>query len=188
MYHGKHEKSAKGIKKYKKSGILLASIVLILALTIGTTVAFLIDVTNPVQNIFNPSEVTVDIEEVFNDNEKSSVKLKNTGDIPAYVRATVAVYWTLNGEVVPAPANFNVTVSITDNWFEVNEIYYHKDPVSVGALTNELLASPVKLTNIPAGYVFHMEVLGEAIQAEPERAVEAAWDDVNVSGGVLGPA
>lgn len=189
MYHGKHEKPAAGMKKYKKSGILIASIVLILALTIGTTISFLMDTTGTVENIFNPTRVTTDIDEEFSNNKKSSVKLTNTGTIPAYIRATAALYWTVmeDGEEVLVPAPFNVTVDINEagGWFEAGGIYYYANPVPVGEQTAELLETPVELFSIPAGYTFHMEVLGEAIQASPDEAVEAAWEDVSVSGGKL---
>lgn len=190
MYRGKHEKPVRGICKYKKSGILLASLVLILALTIGTTVAFLIDSTNTVENTFLPVEVGTDIQETFVNNSKSSIKFQNTGDVPAYIRAKILMYWTLNENgtesIVPGPPPFNVTINIKEDngWVEYEGIYYYTKQVPANAYTAELLDEAVTLINIPEGYTFHMQVLGEAIQAEPASAVQDAWNVTIANGSV----
>lgn len=187
MYHGKHEKPATGIKKYKRAGLLLASLVLILAMTIGTTLAFIIDKTNPVQNTFNPSKVTIEIDENFDHYEKKEISFENSGDVPAYIRATVATYWTLNEDgkeiIVPAPIASVPELELRDDWFAVSgndgKIFYYKYQVSAGKSTGDM-AKPYTLNRIPEGYTFHMIVMGEAIQAEPDSVVTDAWKTVEV--------
>ena len=82
-------------KMNKRFLAVLASVVLVLTMTVGATVAYLIDQSGPVTNIFTPSEVTSEVEEEFPDpyNVKQNVKIKNTGDAPAYIRAAVVFNW-----------------------------------------------------------------------------------------------
>jgi hypothetical protein len=91
--------------------------VLLLAVAVGTTLAFVFTKTNPVENTFTPSNVACAVVEDINDTEtskevvsgspqnieiakKSNVKIKNTGDTDAYIRVAVVVTWkNANGNV-----------------------------------------------------------------------------------------
>ncbi|MBQ3011571.1 MAG: hypothetical protein IJD81_10305 [Oscillospiraceae bacterium] len=188
MYRGKHEKPVKGLKKYKRSGVVIASLLLIFALTVGTTAAFLWDRTDTTDNAFVPVTVGVDIEESFDGQTKSAVVVRNEGDIPVYIRATAAFYWTDANGVIVEPENCSHTpVVLGSGWFSVGSVYYYTAPVSSGNATSNLLASPITAQITPefSNYVLHMEVHSEAIQAQPADAVEQAWRGVDVKGGNL---
>ena len=82
-----------GAKRKKQLIVLLLVFALILTLSVGTALAFLAMRTNPLENIFQPAEITCAIEENFDGSRKSDVRIRNTGTAPAYIRAEVVVTW-----------------------------------------------------------------------------------------------
>nr|MBQ8245068.1 hypothetical protein [Oscillospiraceae bacterium] len=187
MYRGKFASRSR-CRIGKRSGILLASIVLVLGISIGTTVAYLLDQTGSVVNTFTPATVTVDVEETFQNNIKENVALRNKSNIKVYVRATIAEYWKKGNDIVAKPdgGSVNKVMGVMTNWLEKNGIYYYKTPLDPGAVTAELID---KVTvEIPEGYTYHLDVYAEAIQAEPASAVASAWgvqfaaDGITISG------
>lgn len=184
MYRGKR---AKGWNI--KSGILLASLVLLIALTVGTTVAFLIDDTNTVVNEFDPAHVSCKIEETFKESKKTDVKVQNTGDIDAYIRAEILVNWVKAGTdkvvpVVPSGYSYRLTLNSTHWTAEQSDgYYYYTTKVAPDAYTKPLidLAEPVYPTGVTvanAPYQLQVEIIAEAIQADGLGAASAqdAWD------------
>lgn len=168
-------------KVSKKTFVLLISLVLLLTVAISGTVAFLADNTGEVENIFTSAEVTVGIDETLGDNTKSGIKFQNTGDVPAYIRATFVINWTNSeNQIVPAPANGSVVVSPAGNdgnWVLDGDIYYYTPSVPVGGWTTEM---PVVVTvNAPEGYTCHVDVYAEGVQATGDRDDNAvpAWQD-----------
>ena len=93
------------MKKYiNKKSIIIASVMLLLLVAVGTTLAYIFTETNPVENTFNPSKVACAVVEnnnpdenradiVLNDSIKTNVQIKNTGDTDAYIRVAVVVNW-----------------------------------------------------------------------------------------------
>lgn len=182
MHQGKYcaRNTRKRRKTNKKLHILLASIVLILGFSIGMTVAYLMENTGSVTNTFTPAEAGVTVDESFNSKTKSNIGATNSGNTKAYVRITLVEYWMKDNEIVAIPEHGKVTKSALNatDWFEVNGIYYYREPLDPGATANPAFATVT--AQIPDGYTYHLDVLAEAIQAEPSDAVEAAWLDVNV--------
>ena len=94
MYQeNKKKRSRRNVKKSRKSLALLASFLLMLMVSIGGSIAFLIAKTDTVANTFVSSTVTTAITEKLEGNTKSNVKIQNTGDTDAYIRAAVVVTW-----------------------------------------------------------------------------------------------
>ena len=79
MNQGRFEKPRKRVKK-KKPVILLVSIVAVVAVLVGSTLAFLSEATDPVTNTFTPSSVTTDVVEdtTSTPGTKKNVQIKNT--------------------------------------------------------------------------------------------------------------
>ena len=180
MYRGKHELPRKRGGKLKKSGSLIASLLLLLTLTVGGSIAFLIDTTAALRNTFVPTSVNVTVVEDFKNNVKSSVTVENTSDIPVYVRATLAVYWTdSNGVIVEPETCEHSPIVINDKWVTIGDIYYYPTALGVGGVTENLLHKdhPIYVTIMPEGVEYRLvvEVLTESIQAEPATAVQQAW-------------
>lgn len=87
----------KGISRRKKTrnklSLLVASMILLAAFGVLGTVSYLTTKTEPITNTFTASTITPGIEENFDGETKSDVKLKNLGDVDAYIRAAIVVSW-----------------------------------------------------------------------------------------------
>lgn len=180
-----------------RKAVLILSLCLIFALSVGTTVALLKANTAPVTNTFKAatSGTHVDVED--SGNEKTGIFVKNEGTATSYVRVKLVMNWvsddgkTISGE----PVNINVKYD-TNNWFEKDGIYYYKTPVGPKDSDNDTTAnllkagSPITEPTVdkPDGYHLEVTVLAESIQAAPSTAVEGAWPAVKVAGGSLTPA
>lgn len=182
MYRGKHEQPRKGLGKYKKSHILLVSLLLVMTIGVGATAAFLMDSTGALVNIFNPSKVSCEVTETFDGKVKSDVSIKNTSNIPAYIRAEVIVTWqdadgNILGKMPVAGADYSITYPAESEWIPSEDgYYYYPASVAVGDSTPALIAVCKPLKDAPAaGYFLCVEIIAEAIQAQPETAVIDAW-------------
>lgn len=178
--------------KNKKSIAMLVSIIALLTIVAGTTIAYLYTNTPSITNTFTPTKVTTTIVEDDPSDTKNNVKVKNTGDIDAYIRATVIVTWKdASGQVhATAPVagtDYEVTYPTDTGWVEGSDgYYYYTSKVAAGGSTGVLLTDckPVG-GKTPAGYHLSVEILASAIQAEPSDAVTTAWGSTN-GGSVTG--
>lgn len=181
-------KSRKRRTPYRKNVLLAAVIAMLLGTAaVGTSLAFLVDSTDVLTNKFLPSAVTGTIEEEFNDGElvKKNVAIKNTGDIPAYVRVTVVPNWVddkgnVAAEVKAGDYTIDLNDSGNDDWFEGSDgFYYYSSPVEPGQTTAVLIkeCSPSVSKTDASGNPLHFElhVIASLIQAEPDEAVKEAW-------------
>lgn len=178
----------------KKSLITLVSILAILCVTVGGSLAFLVDTDGPVTNVFNPSKVTTEVIENLNGKTKENVKIMNTGDTDAYIRAAVVVTWQdAQGNVYgkkPDPATDYTIVFETGQqsnpdgkWTKgVDGFYYWSEPVAPNDTTNILIqtCSVKNGAQIPDGYNLAVEIIGSGVQAKGKNAagktpVELAW-------------
>lgn len=172
----------------KKLVVLLAALALTACVTIGTTVAFLLDSTEPVENIFQPTEVTCDIEETFKDNVKENVAVKNTGDVDAYIRVAIVVTWKDKDSNVYAgtpKAEEDYAIDLDEEeWIQKGGYYYYTKPVAAKKSTSVLIkeCKPIE-DRTPDGYGLNVEILAEAIQSKPAKAVQESWNvTVNADG------
>ncbi len=195
MYKGKYQKPAVTKHRRNKPGILIISLVILIAVIAGGTAAYLLDYTNKVTNTFTPVNVTVEIEEKFEDNVKENVYIHNTSDVQVYVRVTLVEYWkNAAGEIVFPPTNptfdWGLWKDATDpDWFQVGNIYYYKEPLdaeSASYLTDDTSNLIDQVTvELPEGYKYYLDIRAEAIQATPVSVVGQAWTDVEVENGRL---
>lgn len=167
----------------KRSAALVVALLLLVCLTVGGTLAFLIDSSGPVENTFTPANVPPTIVEELEGNVKEKVTIKNSGNIPAYIRAVVVVTWQdEDGNVYSsAPVlgtDYTATLPATNGWMQKNDgYYYYTSKVPAGEETTALLTDgAVKAeADIPNGYQLHMEIIAQSIQATPDQAVIDAW-------------
>lgn len=183
MKNGKH--AAHG--GMKRSLVLVVSLLALLLVVAGGTLAWL-TAQDSVSNTFTPAHVTCDVEETFNGTAKSNVSIKNTSDIPVYIRASIIVTWKdFSGNVygqLPV-ADTDYTISYGTDWTQQGDYWYCNSEVAVGANTPELISRcTVKDGATPPGddYRLSVEIIAEAIQSQPARAVQQAWG-VTISGG-----
>ena len=184
MYNGSHVKPRKmysgaHVKPRKKSGgrrplLLLVSLVLILALAVGGTVAWLNSSSGPVENTMIPGQVPITINEKFENGTKRDVSVTNDGNIDAYIRvAIVANAVDENGNIIAGTAPSYVVN--TDYWqlLEDDGYYYYKGAVKPGGTTEQLFKGDVKVTG------GELNILAESIQVlggyRGETASVYAW-------------
>ena len=89
MYKGKHLKS----DSPRKLSVLLVSLALLVTVSVIGTVAFLATQSGSVTNTFTLEPVPNEVVEQNNGPVKETVQIRNTGDVPAYIRAMVVVTW-----------------------------------------------------------------------------------------------
>lgn len=190
MYRGEHEarRSEKTARKGRLNATII-SVVLILTMAVGGTIAFLSTKTDPVVNTFNPSQVTCSVEENFDGTTKTNVNVENTGDIPAFIRVKLVTYRTNDqGQHIGGTASLPA-FTLGTGWVKCGDYYYYTYPVAPGATPADSLAEVIKLTenytDVDGGHQ-SIDVIAEAIQAGPEAAVKAAWgDNFSMSGDNL---
>lgn len=165
--------------RWKRSGILLAAVIVLLAGAVGGTWAFLVAQSEPVQNNFTYAHVSCTIDEKFDGTTKSDVKIQNTGDIPAYIRARIVVTWKdERGNVSAVPVkdtDYTITFNETD-WTQNDGYWYCNIPVAAMDSTPALITECKRTGTAPEGYNLSVEILADAIQSEPASAVTEAWN------------
>lgn len=201
MYKGKRVK--RGVSR-KKPALLVASLALLLSVSVMGTLAFLVAKSGTVTNTFTlekvPNEVVEDI--TSEPGTKNDVAIKNKGTADAYIRAAVVATWAktdANGNVLGysgiAPvfgkdytwcasndSGAEGTYNTTDWTFREDDgFYYYKGKVGAGESTEILFTkcSVLNGANVPEGYVLSVEIMGQSIQADGVDAdgtpVELAW-------------
>lgn len=166
-YHGSRVSKTNRPKHF--AGLL--ALVLILVCTVGGTVAYLVTHTDPVVNTFTPGEVSCQVEEEFNDNktEKTKAVVRNTGNVPAYIRVAVVA------NTIDAQGNITGMATLpagwlnTEDWTKSGDFYYYKGVVQPGDVTANLLKTGINLEGI------QVTILASAIQSTPTDAVQEAW-------------
>lgn len=182
-YEGKHGKpqaqsvSARPRRRGRATAMLLATVMLF-ALAVGGTIAWLIDKDSPLVNTFDPSKVTCEVQEKFDGKVKSDVNVKNTGDIDAFIRVKLVTYRTNDaGQHIGGTAALP-QFTLGANWFEYNGYYYYTLPVAPGDNPATNLTDSMTLTesydDADGGHQ-SIDVMAEAIQSVPAEAVGQAW-------------
>ena len=180
------------MKNMKKMLVLLTALIVVLCAAVGGTVAYLATSTGSVTNTFTPTSVSTDIDEKFEDNVKKDVKVKNTNEVDVYIRAAVVITWqngegTVLGQAPIAGTDYDITWTM-DQWIgpENDGYYYYTKSVSKDNTTGVLFTDCTPLKAAPVdGYTLHVEIISEAIQAEPTSAVEGAWGVTVASNGTI---
>ena len=198
-YEGKHRKAAapahgKALRTGRLTTMVIAT-VLLLALAIGGTVAWLSTKDAPITNTFNPSEVACEVTEKFNGTtgEKTDVNVKNTGTIDAFIRVKLVTYRTNDqGQHIGGTASLpNFTLG--KGWVKYGDYYYYTLPVAPKEKPEADLISSITLesyTDVDGGHQA-IDVMAEAIQSVPEDAVKAAWGaefSIGADGSLIVPS
>ena len=162
-----------------KALIVAALAVLILTAAVGGTVAWLATEDGPIQNVFTPSSVTCAVRETFENNVKTDVRIQNTGDTPAYIRAVIVANWcdALGKVVEPFEVKNDHFPDLPGTgWVPYGGYYYYTLPVQPGGYTGYLFTSCAQPEEKPEG-ADHLEVniICQAVQSTPSRAVGEAW-------------
>ena len=183
-YEGKHRKAAAPVHgKMLRTGRLTTMViatVLLLALAIGGTLAWLSTKDAPIQNKFLPTKVTCEVTEKFNGTtgEKTKVNVKNTGTIDAFIRVKLVTYRTNDqGQHIGGTASLPA-FTLGTGWVKYGDYYYYTKPVAPNQKPETNLTNSMTLTgtyNDADGGKQVIEVMAEAIQSGPAQAVGQAW-------------
>lgn len=195
-YHGK-----RALSRWPKGATAAVALLLTAAVAVGGTLAWITAHTEPIVNTFEVGGIVPEITEEFNNTTKSNVYVTNTGSVPAYVRVALVYSWRKNATAGKDPDDTSTIVGepVTDtdltidegdsNWVKGPDGYwYYKLPVAAGSSTFNLIDSLAVSADSENGKLYNLDVqiLVDAIQAEPETAVETTWG-VDVTDGVLTP-
>ena len=122
------------------------------------------------------------------------MRIKNTGNTSAYIRVLLVFTWKdANGNVyVNKPQinkDYQINPDISNGWsIYQNSIgtfsYYYKYPVAAGEETPNLIDSLRQTPGVVGPengkYALSVEIVADAVQAEPTDAVMDAWDRATV--------
>lgn len=162
-----------------KTILVLAAIVLVLTCTVSGTVAFLVTKTDPVENQFTPAKVTCAVDEDFTNGgtTKRNVRIENTGNTDAWIRATVVANWVKDNKIV-APWTDNVTYNTGEGknqWTKSGNYFYYNDIVSAGGFTEKLISSYTPGNPPVEGAHLEMTIVCQAVQANIGTTAQAAF-------------
>lgn len=176
-------------RSIERAKMFLLSLLLLVALTVGGTLAFLVTQDDPVENTFLPSTVSCSVTEDFNGTVKSDVNVQNTGDTDSYIRVKLVSYRVNEeGQHIGGTADIPAFTPGA-NWVEYEGYYYYTLSVAPnGKPASDLIDS---ITLIEAyqdadGGRQVIEVMAEAIQSGPAEAVGRSWG-VTISAGKVTP-
>lgn len=151
MYQGRHSTSgspradrpaaSRRAGGSKKPLTLFVALVLLLTLTVGGSLAWLVS-DDHVTNSMEPGKVPIRINETVSNNVKSDVTVTNTGNIQAFIRvAIIANAVDKNGDVTVGTAP---TYTVDSNkWTPIGDYYYYNGIVGPGGTTDPLFTDKV---------------------------------------------
>ena len=165
------------MKKY----IIVIIAACLLFISISVTYAFLTKL-NSKPNTFELGNVVPEIKETFvtGNKIKEDVYIKNNGNIDVYVRvALVFSFEDENGNILSdepiLDEDYTIDFSSSTNWILGDDgYYYYKEKIGPSSFTDILIDSCRSIKNYD-DKVFNLEIVTQAIQADPKRAVEEAW-------------
>ena len=159
--------------------------VIVLVLLAGITLAYFFTSSEKAINSFTKAEVSCTVDEVFDGNEKTSVRVQNTGNISSYLRVRLSSHWVNSEGKTIAKLSPELSPDLAEGWFAAGDnTYCYSRPVEPGGFTPDLLNSPLVLKS-DANTFQVVEVFAEAIQAEPAAAVAEAWNVSAAQDGTL---
>lgn len=169
----------------RKGKILIISLaVLCLCILSGSTLAYLITGTGSLFNSFAPGQVSCEV--VGADNGYAeNVKIKNTGNVPAYIRVAIVVTFekddgkenSIVSSIAPDEGDYRIQFAENTNWKKgVDGYWYYTEPVAAADTTQVLITYCGKNKSVaPQGYQLTIEVIASAIQASGTKAVTESW-------------
>ena len=189
MARGKYKGVAKHRRKKKKTFSLLLSIVLLLTLATGGTLAYIATKSAMAQNQFEPGRVTSSV----NVSGDTITVVNSNSNVDVYIRAAIVVNW-MDGQgnvrgIAPTASDYSLNVNTASWWMDTaTGLYYYKNSVAPGSSTDALVDGITVYGTVPDGYQLSVEVVAEAIQAEGETdigdvpAYQNAWKITSISG------
>lgn len=179
MYRAKYARSPAAGRGCGRIGALLTSFSLCFAVMAGGTLGYLCRSVSVV-NRFTAGAVKNVITEVFDGEVKKNVSVRNTGNVPVYIRVRL-VTWRAGDDGSPTGGAAEIPdFTPGTGWILYDDgCYYHTRPVAPGASPEHPLigSDGIALQTYSDAYGGHqvLEVLAESVQASPPCAAGEAW-------------
>lgn len=140
------------MKRFMKHHKWILSLLLVALIGVGATGAYLVASSGTVKNTFASGNVTTEIEENVGSEGQKEVAIKNTGDLPVYVRARIVVGGAKQSDleyVTALPTGWEsagkvyIVLNPNSGWTkdgdDPNGWYYYTEYLPAGQLTNKLM-------------------------------------------------
>lgn len=173
------------ISSYRK---YIIGVAIVLCLSVGAymTISYLTS-DSSLENTFTIASVQPTVVETFENDVKSNVYVKNNGDIPVYIRAKIMIYYqdtekNILGDI-PANTDYSIEYSgdLEEHWIRADDgFYYYINKVDSQGNTAQLIKKCVSNVNDPNKHLV-VDIITEAIQANPQDAIKDAWKAVTVN-------
>ena len=162
----------------KRAVAFLILTVVICIAVIGSTLAYIMQRTEPLVNEFVPPVLDISISGNGN-------SMTNTGDIPVYLRAAIVVTWVSESDpntvlAIEPVLGDDYTIELRGSWFEGTDGFYYYES-SLENSASAVLIDRVVQHKEKTGYKLNVQVISAAIQAIPADAVNESWTAVKVS-------
>lgn len=176
-------------KRKLKKNVVTLLLLITSAFFASTSIAFLMN-NSSLTNTFEIGTIQAEITETFQNNVKSNVRVKNTGNSIAYVRCKILTYYemgngkdTLISNRIPI-VDVDYSLDLGKDWLYINDIYYYKYPVKPNEETSALINSCHEIRNSDKDDLV-VDIYAQVIQAEPSTAIEDSWIDISVDPSTL---
>ena len=191
-YRGK-----RGLKRLSRGrrhllyALAICLLLVLLPATIHGTLAYM-QVDSKVENTFTIAEMSVKVNETFDGSTKQNVTVENTGDVPAYLRAALVIYWKdAKGNILSDTPTEGVTgdytIAMGSGWTQGKDgFWYCNQPIEAGGSTPVLIKS-CTANNSTAEKYLCVDILTQAVQASPATAVQNLWEASVAADGTLTP-
>lgn len=187
------------VRIHKRAILLGLAALLVVAASIGGTLAWLTSTPPVLTNTFVPGEVPNEITETFDGTTKSNVQIKNVGNVNAFIRVALVPIWRNDdtghtGTGLIATGTYNITLNTTDWTLGSDGYYYYNSAVQPTGSTAALVTACSPKSGLSAAYlgkVFELDVISQSVQAEGmgqtiDTAQEAFQIALNASAGSPG--
>ena len=175
----------------KKITVCIISIAVLISISVGVTIAYLVSRPDPLDNRFKPVSVACIVEDGDAGAGISNLAVKNTGDVKAYARCVVlATYVSTSDGTIHSDApikgeDFNLNMG-SDSWMLSDDgFYYYALPVEPNSSTDVLVSSVTEIASAPSGYELRISVYASMLQSEPAKAIEQTWNVTILNNGNL---
>lgn len=172
---------------------LIAFCVCILACAaISGSLAWLTSTPEQVVNSFTPGVVTIQVDEKFDGSTKSNVRIKNTGNVPAYIRVALIPAWVDDeGNIAAKPASLKLNDDCNiawgkvgngyeDDWFIGSDGFYYCKTVIEPDGSTPILIKSCTVKDGEHKYDFELQIIASAVQSLPTSTVGEVWPPVEV--------
>lgn len=172
---------SKKSKLHFKTGLFTQITLVLVFCVVAGTVAYLIK-QNSIKNQFVMGEVKTDVIESFdaNNNIKQDVSIKNIGNVPSYIRATITISWKdKDGNILEGipkeNEDYSIKFSESSNWLKGNDgYYYYKTPIEPNNSTDILIEECRQIKEYE-DRTLEVSIVNQAIQSNTSKAVKEAW-------------